>query len=248
MRKNWTPFFFSPEAATGAAGDVVVDDKVGAAVVADDKAVADKAAADTSAADKASADKAAADKEAADKNETPEAKATREAAEQKAADEAKNKPPEKYELKVGEDAAIFIDTEDLKLIEKVARDNGFTNEQAQRLIDDRASALAAQSDAFRGVTETDAVYGGDKLPETQRLAKVALDHLRPAGTPRGDAFRKILSKTGYGNNLEIVSLLADLGKQMAEDSPGGEGGGSSGGGAKKDAATVLYGDAGTKGA
>lgn len=229
----------SPEGAKSAIQDEGANKKAAdEKAVADQKAIDDKAAADQKVID----DKAAADKAEAFKNETPEQKTTREAGEKviadKAALDAKNKPPAKYELKVGKDAATFIDETDLKLIEKFARDKGLNNEQAQALIDDRAGALTEQSVAFRAITEADPTYGGDNLKETQRLAKVALDKLRPEGTPRGDSFRRILTKTGYGNNLEIVSLLADLGKQMAEDSPAAEG--TQGSSGKKDAASVLY--------
>lgn len=239
--------FFEAAAATGAgAAAPVVDDAAKAAAAAvvppvvDDKAAADTVAADKVAADKVAADKVATDKVAADaaaaaeaaKNETPEQKVAREAA------EAKAKVPAKYELKVGKDAATFIDDADLKTLEAFARDKGLTNEQAQILVDARATALLEQSVAFRAITEADPVYGGDKLAETERLAKLTLDKIRPAGTPRGEAFRKILAKTGYGNNLEIVSLLADLGKSLTEDEPGGLGGSAAHG--KTDAASKLY--------
>lgn len=258
-RKGFQLFFEKGGAAGSGAGAAKADEKAapsggsekGAASAIQDeganKASADKVIADKAAADKVVADAAAkeiADKKAADdaealKNETPEAKATREKAEADALEAKKNGPPEKYELKVGKDAETFIDANDLKVIEKFARDKGLNNDQAQALVNDRAGALLEQSVAFRAITEADPNYGGDKLPETERLAKLALDKLRPAGTPRGDSFRQILAKTGYGNNLEIVSLLADLGKQLAEDTQG-ERGNAGGGGDKKGAAETLY--------
>lgn len=147
--------------------------------------------------------------------------------------------PEKYDLKVPQGAESYLDAQDLKAFESVVRAKGLTNEQAQAAIDEHADALAAQSAAFRSQTEQDPTYGGEKLAETQKLASAALDKIRPAGTPRGDALRRVLAKTGYGNHLEVVALLADLGKMMAEDKPGS--GGSGGGAPAKDAATVLYG-------
>lgn len=174
-------------------------------------------------------------------DEKPVEKPVEKPAEEKAVEkpaEAKPGAPEKYALKVGKDAATFIDDADLKTLEAFARDKGLTNEQAQILVDARANALLEQSVTFRAMTEADPVYGGDKLAETERLAKLTLDKIRPAGTPRGDAFRKILAKTGYGNNLEIVSLLADLGKSLTEDEPGGEGASTAHG--KGDAASKLY--------
>lgn len=148
------------------------------------------------------------------------------------------KAPEKYELTLPDGSKEWLDANDLKSIEATARAKGWTNEQAQAAINEHADALAAQSASFRAITEADEGYGGDKLKETQRLAALALDKLRPAGTPRGDALRSLLVKSGYGNNLEVVSMLADLGKLMAEDSPLVAGGS---GETVRDAATVLYG-------
>jgi hypothetical protein len=113
-----------------------------------------------------------------------------------------------------------------------------TNEQAQAEITERAEFMAAQSQAFYEQTADDATYGGDKLEETEKLARAALDRIRPKGTPRGDALRRMLVKTGYGNNLEIVSFLADLGKLMAEDKGAGA---VSGATPSETAAEKLYG-------
>lgn len=146
--------------------------------------------------------------------------------------------PEKYALTVPAGSETWLDTTDVQALEVSARAKGWTNEQAQAAIDQQADARAAMSAQFRTETEADPIYGGDHLTETQRLATLALDKVRPAGTPAGDGIRRLLAKTGYGNHLQVVSMLADLGKLMAEDKPAGGGGG----GAKhRDAATVLYG-------
>jgi outer membrane biosynthesis protein TonB len=165
--------------------------------------------------------------------------------EQKPTTETKveSKAPDKYTLKLPEGSKDYLEQADLTQIEKLARAKSWTNEQAQQALDEHADTMAQQSAAFRAVTEADPTYGGDKLEETQKLAKAALDRLRPAGTPRGDAFRKLLTRSGYGNNIEVISMLADLGRQMAEDQPGagGGGGGNRGGGNKRPAEEVLYG-------
>lgn len=144
--------------------------------------------------------------------------------------------PEKYTLKIPEGAESWLDDSDLKALETKARAKGLTNEQLQQVVDERADELAAQSAVFRAATEADPIYGGDKLQETQRLSKLGLDRVRPAGTKEGDAFRTFLNKTGYGNHIEVVKVFADLGKLMAED------GHVQGGGAKpaKDVAATLY--------
>jgi hypothetical protein len=145
--------------------------------------------------------------------------------------------PEKYELKVPDGAREWLDEGVLAQLSQIARDHGLDNAGAQTLVDQHADTYAAQSAAFKAVTEGDKDYGGSNLEQTRQDAKLALDTLRPAGTPRGDALRQILARSGYGNNIEIVSLLADLGRGMREDRPATGGSPPRG---DRDAATVLY--------
>lgn len=218
------------DAATKAAADQATAD---AAKATADKAVADKAVADKAAADAAAAAKTP-EQKAADDKAAVDAKAI---ADKAAADEAaKTKAPDKYDIKIPDGAKDWLDDADLKDLEGKARAKGLTNEQLQSVVDARADELAAQSAAFRTQTESDPIVGGDKLPETQRLSKIAMDRLHPVGTADGDAFRGFLKKTGYGNHVQVVKHFASLGKLMAED------GHVQGGGAKpaKDAAATLY--------
>jgi hypothetical protein len=153
-----------------------------------------------------------------------------------AAAAAAAKAPEKYELTIPEGG--YVDESDLAALETVARAEGWTNEQAQARLTSYAALGKAQGDRFLADTTADPVYGGANLAETQRLARAALEKVRPAGTPRGDALRRILDKSGYGNHIEIVSLWADLGKLMAEDAPTSTGASGSG---PTDHAAKLYG-------
>jgi outer membrane biosynthesis protein TonB len=163
---------------------------------------------------------------------------TVEPAKPEAAQAEQPKPPEKYDLTLPDGADTWLDQADVTHIEALAKTNGWTKEQAQSALEQHVDALATQSQAFRTATEADPIYGGDHLERTQTLARRALDRVRPAGTPHGDALRSLLTKTGYGNHLEVVSLLADLGTLMAEDSPTSSG--SGGGVATKTAAEILY--------
>lgn len=176
---------------------------------------------------------------AAEKTAADAAAETARKAGEAAAAAAKPKAPEKYVLNVAEDGKQWVDEKDLTTIEAMARAEQWPNEVAQEVLDDHIKAMKAQSETFKAETLADATYGGEKLPETQKLALQALDRIRPAGTARGDNFRRLLGRTGYGNNLEIVSFLADLGKLMAEDMPLHAGGAA---GEKRDHATVLYGE------
>lgn len=149
------------------------------------------------------------------------------------------KAPEKYALTIPEGGDVWLNDDDLKQLETIARKEGLDNEAAQALVDDHVAALAEQSKTFRAQVLADDTYGGDHFADTERFVKTVLDKVRPAGTPRGDALRSLLSKTGYGNHLEVISFLADLGKLMVEDTPARGGGGH--GTPVKDAAEMLYG-------
>lgn len=146
-----------------------------------------------------------------------------------------SKAPEKYALTTPDGGRI--DAHTLAAIEATARAQGWTNEEAQQHVDAHAAAIDTQSAQFLEETTADPIYGGAQLEATTKLASAALDKLRPAGTPRGDALRALLHRSGYGNHLEVVSLLADLGKLMAEDSTIGIG---TGGEKELDLAHALY--------
>lgn len=184
---------------------------------------------------------------AADKKTADDAKAATDAAaaaaetQRKADDTAKaerSKAAEGYVLKLP--AGGRVDDTDVATVKAIAKEQGLTLEESQRLLDDHAADVEAASTRFLEQTTADPIYGGAKLAETQRLANVALDKLRPKGTPRGDGFRALLVKSGYQNQLEVVALLADIGKAMAED--GGNAGGLTAGAGKRDPAAVLYGE------
>jgi hypothetical protein len=151
------------------------------------------------------------------------------------------RPPASYALVVPPDSETWLDATDVTTLEGQAKTLGWSNEQAQRALEMTAQQRATESRLFRERIEADQEYGGAHLAETQTHANLVLDRVRPAGTPRGDAIRHLLTKTGYGNHPEVVSLLADLGKLMAEDQPAH---GTPGRGSPRDPVSVLYG--GTK--
>ena len=201
------------ETADTAAADKAAADT--AAKAAADKATADKAAADQAAATKATADKAAADKAAAD---AAAAGTKPEGAEgTKDGKAGTGGAPDKYALTLPKDGAV--DAIDVAAVEKYAREGNLSNEDAQALLEQQNTMLIEQSEAFAAQLTADPTYGGDKLPETQRLAKLAIDAVRPEGHPRRAAFQRILDKSGAGNHIEIASFFADLGKKLAEDTP-----------------------------
>jgi hypothetical protein len=158
-----------------------------------------------------------------------------------AAAEAAAKPPAKYELALPDGSQEFLDKDDLAIVSDRAKTKGWTNDQAQEAVNELATGLRDQSAAFRAAAEADPEYGGENLLETQRFARLALEKIRPATHPRYAAITRILNKTGYGNHVEVLAMLADIGKLMAEDRPGL--GNVHDGNSKKDPADVLYGSA-----
>lgn len=216
------------QADTKAAGDTgKTADQLAADKVTADTAAAAAAAAGTKTPEQLAAEKTAADTKAANDAET-----------KRKADEAAaaSKAPEKYALTLPEGGRV--DASDLKAIEETARKAGWSNEDAQAAVVEFDTLMSAQSERFLTETKADATYGGDKLEQTQQLARAVIDRIRPAGHPRRESFQRFMNRGGAGNHLEVVSFLADLGKLMAEDTSVG---GSGGGGGNRDAASVLYG-------
>jgi hypothetical protein len=165
--------------------------------------------------------KAAADAAAAKGNEPPPAKTA----------------PAKYELKIPEHSTL--NDSDVKAIETIARENGWTNDEAQLALQHHHDTLIEQSEQFLAETKADKTYGGDNLAKSQARAKSVIDLIRPANHPRRAAFTALLDRSGYGNQIEILSFLADLGAKLDED--GGGMGDGTGGGRVEGAADKLYG-------
>lgn len=132
---------------------------------------------------------------------------------------AQPKPPAVYTLMKPADN-VWLTERDLKRVEVLAREQGLTNEGAQALLDGEIDRIeTAWAEELAELT-ADLIYGGDKLTATQALANTVIDRVRPPGHPRAASFRQFLDRSAAGNNLEVLSFLADLGKLMAEDRPG----------------------------
>jgi hypothetical protein len=180
-------------------------------------AAAAKATADADAAAKATADAAA--KKATDDAAAAAAGAA-EGVKGKGKAAAAAGAPEKYTLAIPDDGKVHIDDADVKEFETMARKAGWTNDEAQAAIDEHLTLVKATSEKFLADTKADTDYGGDNLAETQRLAKLGIDLIRPAGHARREGFTRFLNKVGGGNHIEVVSFLADLGRRASEDNPG----------------------------
>jgi len=164
--------------------------------------------------------------------------------EQKPGEQKPPSAPEKYALTIPDDVKDFVDADVLGSVEGMARKAGWSNEEAQAAVAEHGRLLREANDGFLTQLKADPDYGGEKLVETQRLAKSAIDLLRPEGHPRREAFIRAVNRVAAGNHPEVVSFLADLGRRAAEDSIGQQAGGA--GGKKKTAEEALYGDSSKK--
>lgn len=203
-----------------------------AAVTPEAKAAAEAAA--TAAAAKATSDAAA----AAEAAKAGDGKAGAESGNKDGKTPVESKAPDKYELKVPDAGKAYLEDADLKYLEEAARANGWTNDEAQAALEEHLSTVQAQSARFEAATKADKTYGGDQFEETKRLARSVIDKIRPAGHERRDSFLAFMGRGGAGNHVEVLSFLADLGRQMGEDSPvHSRGGGTR---EKADTASKMY--------
>lgn len=123
--------------------------------------------------------------------------------------------PETYDLTVPEGC----DEVDRDTVAALAKSKGWTNEDAQAVLNDHAAELVAQRARFRAGLEADPVLGGANLEATDLNVRRALDHYAPETDADGKALRGFLAKTGFGNQRLVVGLLARLGKDLHEDNP-----------------------------
>ena len=127
--------------------------------------------------------------------------------------------PVVYDLKVPADALGLVDEKDLAFFKTAAEKAKWSAADAQAAVDEFVTLAQAQSARFLAETQADPTYGGANFAESQRRAMAVINRLRPAGHPRHDSFQAFLAKGGAGNHLEVISILADLGKLMGEDTP-----------------------------
>lgn len=150
------------------------------------------------------------------------------------------KAPAKYELKVPDDAKRNVADDDLQYLEGLARENDWTNEEAQAELDghiERAKARVGKVfESWEAQTKADKELGGENLAQTQKYANQAIDRVFPEGHARRESFLAFLKESGGGVNVNTVAFLAEVGRLMGEDT--GTGGRTNA--VKGDAADVLY--------
>lgn len=212
FRMIQTPLL-SPEGDAGAGGDDAAA-----------KAAADAAAAAAAAAAAGKTPEQLAAEAAKGAEGTTDADKAAAAAKAAADAAAAKKAPDKYELALPKDG--LVDAADLARIETLARENDLPNDVAQSMLETTNAFLAEQASTWAKELESDKVYGGEKLAETEKLTQAFLDKFAPKGTVYGDGLRKMLGR-GVGSNLYVVAAMANVGRAMQEDTPvsGAPGGG-----------------------
>lgn len=133
---------------------------------------------------------------------------------------AQPKAPEKYELKVPDDDAKLLTSAALKNVEALARQANLSQADAQLFLDEQVALAKRTAEGFLTEAKSHPLYGGDKFTETQRYAEKLIDRIRPDGHPMRASFLAFVNAGGAINNVDVLSFLADVGRQMSEDSPG----------------------------
>ena len=147
------------------------------------------------------------------------------------------KPPEKYALAIPDGYGAFIDAADLREAETLARQSGWSNDDAQAFVDEQAGLRKGQAERFHAAVTADVELGGDQLAASQQLVRTVIDRFLPASESDGKQLRLDLIKHGFGSYPPLVRLLVRIGKLMAEDKPVS---GGPAGGERKPTANVLY--------
>lgn len=104
----------------------------------------------------------------------------------------------------------------------LAKELGLSKEAAQKIVDRDvqmraegekriAAIVEEQKTKWAEQTRADKEVGGQNLESALGSARSVLDRF---GTPE---FKKEISESGYGNNVELIRLLSRIGKAMKED-------------------------------
>jgi len=149
--------------------------------------------------------------------ETTQEKSTEAQSDQK---QGESKEEVKLELKLPEES--HLTQAEVDEIASFAKEQGLSQEAAQKLLDREHSAIGKYKDTqlqqfeqlgqeWRKAVESDPAIGGDNLKATAENAKRALDKFAP------ESLKKFLNESPYGNHPDLVRLFANIGKAMQDD-------------------------------
>jgi hypothetical protein len=112
-----------------------------------------------------------------------------------------------------------VDASDIETVTGMAKERGWSHEQAQTALNELNANLLAQSQAFRVTLDAHPEIGGTKFAAAQERATRVLDKFLPSTSPEGIEFRLALNKSGYGNYAPLMLLMSRIGAAMGEDRP-----------------------------
>lgn len=137
------------------------------------------------------------------------------------AKEGENKVPEKYDLKIPKDS--LLEKDQVEEIETFAKQQGFSNDQAQELLNREEKLLSGYKETLHQEFEektsqwledikSDKQLGGDNYKKNIATATRVVDRFAT------DDFKKALNESGFGNHPELVRTFVKIGNAMSEDS------------------------------
>lgn len=126
--------------------------------------------------------------------------------------------PDSYELTRRQGSVL--DQRDIdEFVAEVAKKQSLTADEAQSAFAAYEQSLLDQSARLQAQLVADGEVGGAHLEQTQRDVKRLIDRFVPETTLEGQELRGFLHKSGLGNAVPLVRLLARIGKGLAEDRP-----------------------------
>lgn len=157
-----------------------------------------------------------------------EDKTNSDGAEPKKGEDAKDTAdPQAYDFKVPD--GMVLDTDLVEKVSPILKAKGFSQEEAQQLVDLYAGKIAAQAqaqqEAWKGQLQTwrqeiqeDPEFGGTKYQATVRDAQTVIARFGD------DKLKAELKAFGIGNMPSLIRMLARAGRGMREDNFHGAGG------------------------
>lgn len=122
-----------------------------------------------------------------------------------------------YDLKIEEGS--LIDESVLEEVISLAKEQGLSKEQAQKILDSQSSLVSDyhnkvvndfndQVVTWGNQIKADKELGGENLTKNVELAKLAVE------TFAGKEFLQELDQTGYGNHPKLFKLLVGIGREL----------------------------------
>ena len=138
----------------------------------------------------------------------------------KTSDSEKSEAVDYSGIKLPKDSALS--ESDQSRLTEYAKANNLSKEATKSLLEAENSAREKalgdfeneKNEQIKGWIEDvkkDPEIGGDNYSKSVELARQAVDRFG------GDAFKKILNDTGYGNHKEVIRAFAKIGKAMSDD-------------------------------